>query len=117
MKPAPGAAARETDGKEDSMLESILRILMVLLTCLPAAVVGAYVGCAEALHWPLSEANVWYSVRWGIVIGLIVSTVAVGVAVHVPRRRLALVGFAGIICAGFGSYVPILLYTAAIAAA
>jgi hypothetical protein len=98
------------------MLEAILRILIVLCTCLPSAVAGAYVGCAEALHWPLSEANAGYSIQWGMIAGLIVSTAVAGAIVRVPRRRLAWVALAGSACAGFGSGLAMFLYTAAIAA-
>lgn len=61
---------------------------IAVAACLLAGIVGAMTGICTELQWPLSEENLAYTIRWGVVAGLLGSFLAVGLLLSARRERL-----------------------------
>src|SRR3954451_10831230 len=79
------------------MLRWIL-VPIAVATCLLAGIVGAMAGICAALHWPLSDLNFAYTIRWGVVAGLLGAFLAAGLLLSARRERL---WWLAILVAGF----------------
>src|SRR5689334_7558955 len=76
----------------------MFRLVVIVLTipgCILFGITGAILGIAAELHWPLSEVNLAYTIRWGVGIGVIGAAVTALALWTAPRERLGWIGSLG----------------------